>query len=715
MDTPPSSAQPSTPPSSPATPSSATPPVAPITPAPTTPAPVVPPKGLKATLKRLGIVAVAVYVVTLFGIFGWAFLVGQNSVSIFTYLPISQTAWGNFLMGLFNVMLGSLVGVTFLGSIFGFLKSLLTKKEDIEKKKQASKLALWGGISFFILTVAWLFGIYLLGPQLVKDDLYSSPIKTTPESPLNLTSPVEVSFDGSGIPLDSSYKVISYTWDFGDGNSGNGMSTAHTYTHKADGDGLYTVTLTVKYMDLKSGQQFDDEYKTQVGIANEEAAASFTATPSSGEIPLKVHFDATGSYDPNGEITAYEWDMNNDGKYDDATGMETDYDFTLEGTYTVSLRVTDNNGDYSTTSQTIEAGSVGGLHAVITTSAGANGNYYVGTQYSFDGKLSQIGTGKITKYTWNYGDGTKTDQSLSVKHTFSKAGTYEVTLSVSDQDGNLDEATLEVTVIEEGNLPVAVITTTPAATAGTITGAVPLAIKFSGTSSTDEDDDIVQYDWDFDSDDSIDDSGDTVSYTYPEVGTYTATLTVTDSVGNQDTATVGVTVTVQGIVADLQIDQTNGEVPLTVHFDASGSTYKEGSIVSYEYDFGDGTAPYITGSSVTYKYNSVGNYTASVTVVGSDGKKATDTVEIVVRPVALTACFTVNTASGTAPLFVAVDASCSTGTVSTYAWDFGDGVLSYDHKPEVHSYTKAGTYIIKLEVTSPEGIVSDFQNTITVK
>jgi len=670
----------------------------------------------QATFKRLGIVLSVAYVLVLLGIFAWGTFIGQSEITVFNYLPISQAVWGSFLMHLFNVMVGALVFLTFMGSLFGFLKSLLTKKEELEKKKKASRMAVWGGVLFFLLAVAWLAGIWFLGPRLIKEVDYGSPIKTTPEEILNLTSPIEITFDASGVPVDTgTYQILSYTWDFGDGQTGNGMNLKHNYTHKAEGDGLYTVTLTVKYMDIKTGENFDDQYKTQVGIANEKTAASFIATPSSGELPLKVHFDATASYDPDGTITAYDWDMNGDGVYDEATGEEADWEFIQEGTYTVSLRVTDNSGEFSTTSSEIEAGSIGGLRAVVSTNVGENGTYYVGQDYEFNGALSQVDTGKITKYSWNFGDGSKSVQSRTVNHSFEKTGTFTVTLSVQDSDGNSDEKTFTVVVTEQGSVPVAKLSTTPGMVSGTVSGAVPLQVVFDGTTSTDKDDDIVEYQWDFDNDGTVDDTGDTAAYNYSEIGNYTARLIVVDSVGNQNEITVPISVTEQGIVANLNIDESSGEVPLTVHFDASASTYKEGSIVSYEYDFGDGSAPYITGSSVTYKYNNVGNYTATVTVVGGDGKKASTSVQIVVRPVGLTACFTLNTASGNAPLFVAVDPSCSDGTIQTYSWNFGDGVVSYDRKPETHSYLTPGTYTITLEVTSPEGIVSDFSNSVLVK
>ena len=118
---------------------------------------------------------------------------------------------------------------------------------------------------------------------------------------------------------------------------------------------------------------------------------------------------------------------------------------------------------------------------------------------------------------------------------------------------------------------------------------------------------------------------------------------------------------------------------------------------------------------MTYKYTSVGTFSASVTVLGDDGEKATTKLQIVVRPVSLTSCFTVNTDSGNAPLFLTVDPSCSQGTIEDYHWDFGDGDVSFDRKPETHIYDQAGSYTITLEVTSDDGIVDTFSKTISVK
>jgi len=709
--------EPAVPPEAP-TPETPVVPVTPVTPTPV-PAPVLTPEEKKAKrkamLKRLGIVSGTTYVALLVIIVLWGTLLAEKELTLFHYLPISQAGFSGFFYTLFNILLGIATGGTLLIALYGLIRSLLIKKEEVDKKKKFSRIALWYGLGFVLTIVLWLIGIWFLGPRLVAEMRYGSPIITDPENTVGLTSPVTISFDASQIPVDSdTYSILSYAWNFGDGATGTGETVTHEYTQKAEGNGIYTVILNVEYTDIKSGERFDYETSTEVVIENELTAASFVANPDSGEVPLLVTFDATSSFDPDGEIVSYEWDFDEDGRFDDATGEEAEYEFTQEGTYEVTLRVTDNNGESATATKTIEAGSVGGLRAIITSPVSEGGIYYVDEEYDFEGKLSQIREGKIVKYKWDLGDGTKLE-SHGISHTYKTAGTYEIVLTVQDADGNADETTLEIQVVEEGTPPTAKIETDPELSSGAVSGPVPLEVSFDASGSTDPEDDIVNYEWDFENDGTVDETGNEATYTYSEVGEYEARLITTDSAGNTDETMVIVEVTEQGIQAVLEADVSNGEVPLTVKFDASGSTYKEGSIVSYEINFGDGSDLYVGDATVTYKYNSVGTYTVTLTVIGDDGEKATDTMQIVVRPVSLTACFTVNTDSGNAPLFIAVDPSCSQGTIQSYEWNFGDGEISFDRKPETHTYSEVGTYTISLEITEGTNIVDTFTKTVTVK
>ncbi len=668
----------------------------------------------KATFKRLGIVSAVSYVLMLVLVFVWAIFLADKELTLFKYLPISQTSFSGFFYTIFNVLLGLTVSITVLMALYAVLRSLMVKKEEVDKKKKFSRMALFYGLGFLLSGVLWLGGIYFLGPKLVEEVRYGSPIVTIPEDTIGLTSPVTISFDATLIPIDTgTYSILSYTWNFGDGSTGSGPTVKHEYTQKAEANGIYTVTLDVEYMDLKSGERFPYSTSTEVVIENELTAASFVANPSSGEVPLTVTFDAGSSFDPDGDIILYEWDFDGDGRFD-TEGETAEYEYNQEGTYEVTLRVTDTNGEYATVTETIEAGSVGGLRAIITPPLGEGAIYYIDDKYEFDGNLSQYRDQKIVKYKWDMGDETKLE-GRSAKHSYSVAGDYTVTLTVLDADGNSDETALEISVVEEGTPPSAVIKTTPTLSSGSVSGAVPLEVDFDGSTSTDAEDDIVDYEWDFDNNGDIDETGNKVTYTYSETGTYEARLVVTDSAGNSDETTVNVVVGEQGIMAILDSDLSNGEVPLSVSFDASASTYKEGDIVSYEIDFGDNSKLYVGDATVTYKYNAVGTYTVTLTVVGDDGERATDTMQVVVRPVSLTACFTVNESTGNAPLFVVVDPSCSQGTIQSYEWSFGDGDFSFDRKPGTHTYDTAGTYVISLEITEDTGIVDTITKTITVK
>lgn len=697
-------------------------PVAAETPVPSTPVPepkkVLTPEEKKAKrkemIKRLSLVTALVYVLLLGGIVAWAFLVGQEPLGLFNSIGISQLGFNGFLMKVFNGLCLILVFGMLMATIVTLVKSLLVKKEELELKKKTSKRALKLGLGFFGAAILWLVGLLLLQPILVSETLYESYIKTNPENTIGLTAPVEIIFDASGIPISTStYTILSYSWTFGDGDTGTGVAVSHRYTEKGSADGRYTVVLDVDYMDIKSGEQLEATYSTEVVIANEQVAASFIASPEAGELPLEVSFDASASKDPDGEIVVYEWDLDGDGRFDDGEGETVSYTYTQEGEFEVTLQVTDNNGETDTASMIIEAGSIGGLRAVINSTVPQGEAYILGEAYSFSAENSEIREGNISKFTWDFGDGSQQD-GRNVSYTYEEEGTYELVLTVTDAQGNEDTDTLEVTVIDEGSPPQAGIQTDPSATGDTVTGTVPFTVEFDGTASLDPDDDIVEYEWDLDGDGVADETGSTTRTTFNEVGNYEVTLWVTDSAKNVDETVMNVEVTEQGVVARLNVDVSNGEVPLTVQFDASGSTYNEGNIVAYQYNFGDGNST-TGGSSLSYKYKTVGTFTATLTVLGDDGAKDTAQVQIVVRPVSLTSCFTVNTDSGSAPLFVSVDPSCSQGTIEDYHWDFGDGEVSFDRKPETHIYSTPGTYTITLEVTSDDGLVEEFSKNVTVR
>jgi PKD repeat protein len=442
-------------------------------------------------------------------------------------------------------------------------------------------------------------------------------------------------------------------------------------------------------------------------------SAVIKADKESGEAPLEVKFDASKSIDPDGTIKRYEWDLDEDGEFDDEEGEEITYEFEKLGRYTVALRITSSTGDYAIGEMEIVVEETNLPEAVITI-VDEPAIFISGQSYAFKADESTSKNGDIEKYEWNFGDGT-TSKTKSASHAFSKNGTYEITLKVTDEKEKEGEATKTITVGAPKATPKAFIKTEPIIEEGALSlkGEAPFTVIFDASNSTDSDNNIVDYGWDFDSDETVDEYGKTVTHTYNEEGTYTVKLYVTDSDENVGTATVPVEVEAVGITAIMKADKIEGNVPLTVAFDASGSTFDKGQITSYQWDFGDGTAPKLGTSSISHKYTSIGIFTASVTAIGSDNSTATATILITVREIPLTSCFSSVFAEGTAPFETSFDPSCSTGTISGYLWDFGDGTTSTLVKP-THIFTTPGEYTVILEVSDAENTVDQSETLITV-
>lgn len=143
-----------------------------------------------------------------------------------------------------------------------------------------------------------------------------------------------------------------------------------------------------------------------------------------------------------------------------------------------------------------------------------------------------------------------------------------------------------------------------------------------------------------------------------------------------------------------------GTTPLTVTYTDSSS----GGVDSWFWDFGDGNTS--SSQSPQNVYNSEGVYAVSLTASGPAG----DDVEIKTGYVTaydpVVAAFTVFPASGTAGATnFTIDATSSTGTITDYSWDFGDGTgqSGSDKQIVTHTYSTADTYTITLTVTGEAG------------
>ncbi len=253
------------------------------------------------------------------------------------------------------------------------------------------------------------------------------------------------------------------------------------------------------------------------------------------------------------------------------------------------------------------------------------------------------------------------------------------------------------------------------------TGGAPLLVTFDASNSEDQDGIIDQFEWEFG--DGSTGNGRIVDHTYENTGEYTITLTVTDNNGSTDTTTGTVSVEASEPSASLTGDPEEGEAPLTVSFDLSGSEDPDGVIEEYTLEFGDGDSTSGTDllNVIEHTYEEAGEYQATLEVVDDDGLNASTTTTInATEPPpeneTPSAAISASPETGTAPLtveFSAEESSDPDGQLVSYEWEFGDGRASRGSEVS-HRYEQGGDYTVNLTVIDDRDGSDTAEKTISV-
>ncbi len=181
------------------------------------------------------------------------------------------------------------------------------------------------------------------------------------------------------------------------------------------------------------------------GDPNQPPTASASADETSVTTGTTVSFDGNGSSDSDGSVTGYDWDF---GDGTTASGATVSHSYGDTGDYTVTLTVTDDDGATTSDTLTVSVSSDGGNESPTASISASATTLTVGETLDVDGSGSSDPDGSISSYEWDFGDGaTATGQSVS--HSYDAAGDYTVALTVTDDAGASDTATVSVTVEEQ--------------------------------------------------------------------------------------------------------------------------------------------------------------------------------------------------------------------------------------------------------------------------
>lgn len=255
--------------------------------------------------------------------------------------------------------------------------------------------------------------------------------------------PFKVSLDGTNSAIEE--RIQRYEWDFGDGSS---PTDGRTVTHEYTKAGEYTVKLVVEG---ESGKRFEGTEKIIVGRAKTPPTAvisikgeTITNNKFSGKIPLKLSLSGEKSFDLDGKVIEYRWDLNHD-DVPDVFGKEAEKSIVVAGTEEISMIVVDDDDLTAKALLKIEAISTG--LAVDLRADPVTGP--VPMTVDFDASSSRAEAGSIISYTWNFGD--KTPEligSAKQSHLFLEVGEYTVTVTVLTDKGKRDSKEILIVVRE---------------------------------------------------------------------------------------------------------------------------------------------------------------------------------------------------------------------------------------------------------------------------
>jgi gliding motility-associated-like protein len=493
----------------------------------------------------------------------------------------------------------------------------------------------------------------------------------TPDFKADITSgcsPIIVNFTDL-----STGGATSWQWDFGNGATSTRQNPSTTFISP----GTYTIRLTATNLNGSNTM-----VKTGYVTVFPEPTAAFTSNRTSGCAPVVIQFTDQSTPTPGTTITQWKWD------FGDGIGTSTlqnpQYRYKDPGSYTVTLTITTDKGCTKLITKPNYINATTGVVPSFT--------YTDPSVCSAPSTVSfsngSTGPGSLS-YFWNFGNG-NTSTAQNPTNYYTTNGIYNVSLAVTSDQGCTDTAKMAVQigkVLTDFIIPASICPRTVTTFQNNSTPRPLRSLwKFQG-GNTDT----------FPNGQNI----------FPSQGTYTVTLINTYTICT-DTLTKTITVLPPPVVSFSASDTGKCQPSLSVNF-TNGSNG-----TSYLWDFGDSTTS--TQVSPSHSFNRYGTFDITLIAKGANGCSDTLKKPAYIRIAKPVITFPGLPENGCFPYTVNFNANIqSPDSVTSYLWDFGTpGGTSTLRNPS-YTYTAAGTYTVKLTITTRGGCTETYSMANAVK
>jgi gliding motility-associated-like protein len=472
---------------------------------------------------------------------------------------------------------------------------------------------------------------------------------------------------------DLSTGATGWSWNFGDGGTSTLQNPSHTYTAL----GNYNVTLIATGANGCSDSVVKNQFVRVLA-----PVVAINGLPLEGCVPFAI--SPTPNVTTTDGIASYLWDFGDGGT---STLANPTHTYVLQGTYTVKLFITTNDGctDSSIFVNAVRAGNKS--FANFTASPLAQ---CVGQAVQFTDLTSPS-----DRWSWDFGDGIGTSTTQNPSYIYTDTGVFSIRL-IAWNNGCADTLT-----------KVSYITALPPVARFTSTFNCNNKLQVAFTDQS-----VLPQTWAWNFGDGFTSNLQNPVHTYSTFGTYNVSLTVTN--GGCSNTRINTIVLFNEVANFTVVDDTicTSQVAL---FQATG--VNTANIVSYFWNYGDGNSGF-DFSSAAHTYAAPGLYTVSLTITDTRGCVSTITKNNIIRVWGPRANYSYTPAAGCKPLSVNfTDLTVTDGVhpVTNWVWNFGDNIIqTFTSPPFVHVYDTTGSFNPTLIVTDSYFCSSVYQTQVPV-